>query len=418
MPDLVAVTGTGIDSIIAIDDVARGDIVLITGQAPPPPRAKRWMAGSRLGHIWTTSASNGDTGWNQGAGTVRGTGYIADIGDGQANSVGYGYVDPAGDPLVERWIFGCENIGSSGSTPYINSQSCQPADLDGAGRPTYATESNWVSGSGNGANLGYISNGQMMYGNGVWVRGGKWLIDGAERHVIGRSTDGGNTFTMIDMNNEIADYCRAVGYEGGISGNWLAVVQTHVWKSVDNGATWTDLGELETAEGGPQDFYTMAYDGAGRWIIAGAAGYGYTSITPIADMTAEDLEDQWISLGPDAGTSFDTNQNLFGLVYMKGSVNKWVVCGGSGIIKTYAYTSSNSDPGNKWTNVTTPGVTTTLRDIATDHTTIVVVGESGVIFAGPDPADMEQLNKTNDGVGTERLNCISSDIIGAGKIND
>mgnify|MGYP003631036767 FL=1 len=414
MPDLISVTGQHIDTIIKIDDVDKENIVLITGQTPPPPTAKRWMGGGRLGYLYTTSASNGATGWNQGTG-IDGSGgrggYVADIGNGLLNSVGYGYVDPTADPLVERWVYGLENAGgASGTMPYINSQSCQPADLDGAGRPTYASASNYVSGTGNGASVGLISNGQIMYGNGVWIRGGKWLTDGGDRHVIGRSTDGGNTFVMIDMNNTIQDYCRAIGYEGGNSGNWLAVVQSHVWKSLDNGATWTDLGALD----GTKDWYSMAYDGVGRWVIVGASGDGFTSIVPIVDMTAEDLSTQWTALED----SFAISQNLYGLVYMKGSESKWVTCGEGGKILTYAYTSSNSDRGNNWTVIDTPDVTSTLTDIATDHTTIVVVGESGVIFAGDAASNLTQLNKTNDGIGTEQLRCISCDIIGAGKVND
>jgi len=413
MPDLISVTGQHIDSIIKIDDVDKESIVLITGQTPPPPRAKRWMGGGRLGYVYTTSASNGETGWNQGRGLdgagARG-GYVADIGNGLLNSVGYGYVDPTADPLVKRWVFGLELAsGASGSTPYINSQSCQPADLDGAGRPTYATESNYVSGSGNGANTGYISNGQIMYGNGVWIRGGKWLTDGGESHVIGRSTDGGNSFTMVDMDNTIQDYCRAVCYEGGASGNWLAVVQSHVWKSQDDGASWTDLGALD----GTKDWHSIAYDGAGRWIVVGASGDGFTSITPIADMEAEETEDQWIDLSSTLGTA----QNLYGLVFMKGSVNKWVACGAGGTVLSYAYTSSNSERGNNWTLESTP-ISTTLWDVATDHTTIIAVGNSGVILTSFDADEWNQLDKTTEGIGTEKLLCISSDIIGAGKVND
>ena len=92
MPDLISVTGQHIDSIIKIDDVAKGDIVMITGQSPPPPTAKRWMAGSRLGYVYTTTASNAGTGWNQGCGFGAGCGgssarggYVEDIGDRHIN---------------------------------------------------------------------------------------------------------------------------------------------------------------------------------------------------------------------------------------------------------------------------------------------------------------------------------------------
>jgi len=35
-----------------------------------------------------------------------------------------------------------------------------------------------------------------------------------------------------------------------------------------------------------------------------------------------------------------------------------------------------------------------------------------------DADEWNQLDKTTEGIGTEKLLCISSDIIGAGKVND
>ena len=88
MPDLTKVSGVAEASIEKLDDVPWDDVALINGQTKPTQVAKRWMAGSRLGHVFTTTASNGDSGWHDGAGTFRGTGWVADIGDGQVNSIG------------------------------------------------------------------------------------------------------------------------------------------------------------------------------------------------------------------------------------------------------------------------------------------------------------------------------------------
>ena len=423
MPSLISVTGQHIDNIVKIDDVDKANIIMITGQEPPDPIAQRWFIGSRLGYVFTTSASNASTGWNQGRGfggggsSARG-GYVADIGNGDIETIGYGYVDPAADPKVKRWIFGCNLAnGASGSTPFINSQSCQPADLDGAGRPSYGTESNYVSASGDGANHGYeAAHPGIFYGNGVWIRGGKWKAGpgAGEYMVVGRSTNGGTTFTMVDMGNTIQDYCRAVCHEGGDSNNWLAVVQSHVWKSTDNGANWTDLGALK----GTTDWYSIAYDGAGRWVIVGASGDGFTSTTPVADMEAGETEDQWIDLT----STLDSAASLWEVIYVKGTVNAWVVCGDSGYLRTYAWTSSNTDPGNKWSNITPSGFSHDLYAMATDHHTIITGGHSGriLVWTGGDLSeddDWNELDRDDHGIGTERIQAIQCDIIGAGKSN-
>ena len=403
MADAVKIDGVDTGDIVSIDGVAKTSIIKIGTSTIPAGVAGRWMAGGRLGYVYTTTASNGLNGWGDGPGLdgngARG-GFIIDIGEGLTNSIAYG--EDTSDPPVPRWMLGFElETGPKGNTAFINSSSAH----DGAGLPYYATASNWTSASVPFGNS-YISNGQIGFGNGTWVRGGKQLADGGEFRNIGRSTNGGALFNMLDTNNTVDDYCRAVCYEGGTSGNWLALVQSHVWKSEDDGDTWTDLGALD----GTKDWYTMAYDGAGRWVVAGGAGDGWTSIVPIADMT--DVADDWDEIS----AQLNTAQNIYGLVYMKGSVNKWISAGANGQIKTTAFTASARGAGDTWDTPSTPD-TQQLNDIATDHVTAVAVGAQGRIWSSTDATNWTAAVR-NDNIGTEQLFCIACDIVGAGKTND
>jgi len=412
--DAVKIDGVDIGDIVSIDGVAKTSIIKIGTSTIPAGVAGRWMAGGRLGYVYTTTASNGLNGWGDGPGLdgngARG-GFIIDIGSGQTNSIAYG--ESTDDPPVPRWMLGFElKSGAKGNTTFINSQSCQPSDLDGAGRPTYATASHWTSGSVPYGN-NYVSNGQIGFGNATWVRGGVQVADNddaGEFRNIGRSTNGGALFNMLDTDNTVDDYCRAVCYEGGTSGNWLALIQSNVWKSVDDGASWTDLGALD----GTKDWYTMAYDGAGRWVVAGSTGDGWTSIVPVADMSGSNDHPtvDWDEISAQLGTS----NNLFGLVYMKGSVNKWISAGAGGTIKTTAFTASARGPGDTWDTPSTPD-STQLNDIATDHVTAVAVGNSGRIWSSTD-GDSWTAADRDDNIGTEKLLCIACDLIGAGKTND
>jgi len=410
MADAVKIDGVATGDIVSVVGVAKASIIKIGTATYPVGVATRWMAGGRLGYIFTTSASNGLTGWGDGLGLdgagSRG-GYIVDIGSGLTNSIAYGKTTT--DPAIERWIVGFElKSGGSGSTAFINSQSCSPADLDGAGRPSYSTASNWGSASVPHGNT-YVSNGQLGYGNDTWVRGGNKVTDGAEYRNIGRSTNGGALFNMLDTNNTVNDFCRAVCYEGGTSGNWLAVVQSHVWKSEDDGATWEDLGALD----GTKDWYSIAYDGTGRWVIVGSSGDGWTTTVGISDMSGSD--DHPTVDWSDISAKISTANSLNGLVYMKGTVNKWIAVGANGIIKTTAFTASAAGPGDSWTTPSKPD-STLMNDIATDHTTAVAVGHSGRIWTSTDASSWTAANRDAN-IGTEQLLCIACDIIGAGKTN-
>ena len=417
MPDIVKWDGVEIGDIAKVDGIVADDIAKVGGQdfVTSTP-ATRWVAGGRLGYIFTTTASNGATGWSDGVGTGDGSrgGYIVDLGNGQTNSIAYGESGSATHPPVGRWMVGLElKNGSLGGTIFINSSSAH----DDAGRPSMATSSNWTSASVPDGNT-YISNGQLAYGNGNWVRGGKTVNYSGDYRNIGTGSNDGLLWTMNTLGNDINDYCRAVVHEGGTSDNWLALIRAGIWRSTDNGQTWTNLGEVGQNESLAFDWYSLAYDGAGRTCFVGSYGDGYTSIVPWADMSGSATHpctQDWDEMSDQIGTA----QNMFSIIYMKGAVNKWITVGGNGIVKTTAFTASARGPGDSWATPDTP-TTQNLKDIATDHITAIAVGEGGTIWTSDDADDWTQAQfYKSDGstAETERINVIACDVIGAGKSN-
>ena len=394
MPDLTKVSGVVEDTIEAIDEVAWDDVALITGQTKPAVIATRWMGGGRLGYIFTTTASNGLNGWGDGSGLdgagSRG-GYIVDVGNGAVNSVAYGRsgADPVSDP--PRWIFGLDlKTGTKGGICYINSGS----GIDGAGRPYYATASNWTSASVPDMADGIQGRQGVAYGNDIWMGAGKELNVSGDYQSFYRSTDYGVNWIRLAESNDENDEAMAVCYKG--TGNiWMAAHGKSIWKSTDNGANWSRIFEPDTAI-----WNCIAYDGATRWMIAGGGGDAWYS-----DNDGTDWVDQSSRMG--------TSKNIFGLVYMGGAVNRWIVVGQDGTGKSQTNLAIDEDEDN-WDTITALD-STTMNAIATDHTTAIAVGQSGRIWASTNGTswDLGAADR-NDNIGTEALNCIACDIIGAG----
>ena len=160
MADAVKIDGVDTGDIVSIDGVAKTSIIKIGTSTIPAGVAGRWMAGGRLGYVYTTTASNGLNGWGDGPGLdgngARG-GFIIDIGEGLTNSIAYG--EDTSDPPVPRWMLGFElKSGPKGNTTFINSSSAH----DGAGLPYYATASNWTSAS-------------VPFGNRLYFQWADWL---------------------------------------------------------------------------------------------------------------------------------------------------------------------------------------------------------------------------------------------------
>ena len=106
-----------------------------------------------------------------------------------------------------------------------------------------------------------------------------------------------------------------------------------------------------------------------------------------------------------------TAKNIFGMVYMAGAVNRWIVVCADGVAKSQTNALIDADEDN-WTNLSGPD-STTMNAIATDHVTAVAVGQSGRIWVTTNGTSWTAADR-NDNVGTQSLKCIACDIIGSG----
>jgi hypothetical protein len=365
-----------------INGVERADIEECSGVDYSQCGATRWMAGGGLGRIFTTSASNGLNGWGDGE---RTNGAVADVGNGSVFGIAYGRSgNDEADP--DRWVVGLGlKSGASGSIVYINSGSAH----DGAGRPVYASASNWVSG---GAPPGpQFQRQSIAYGNDVWMAGTLDVNVSGDYQTFYRSTDFAANWTRLAESNDEADESHAMCYKG--TGNiWMAAHGKSIWKSTDNGANWSRIFEPDTAI-----WNCIAYDGA-RWMIAGSGGDAWYS---------DNDGTNWTDQSSRTGTSKEIN----GLVFMGGSVQRWIVVCADGVAKSQTNALIDADEDN-WTNLSGPD-STTMNAIATDHVTAVAVGQSGRIWVTTNGTSWTAADR-NDNVGTQSLKCIACDIIGSG----
>ena len=351
-------SGVEWDAIAAVGGTAKANIAAIGGPEAPAggTQASRWMVASSGGKIASTDTADASGGWSE----------IVDLGHMTFMNVTIGQ-DNSGN---KRWVL----QGQEGYLPeiwYANNS----LDL--------TDSNNWTSVTHTNNNIAADQGGPgVAWGNDVWIAGGRPYDDGDSYLTMMRSTDGAASWTAIDEGNTINDDTRVVCYKDGTT--WFMAHQSHVWKSTDNGASWTDTITLE----GTQDIQGMAYDGSSLWVAALKGGNIYTS------------DDDWGSATErTSATGAYHNQ---GVVYAGGSINKWVICTASGKI-------SYSSDGISW-SAATSGTSDHLYGIATDDTTIVIVGSSGTILTSTDGISWTP-RTSNMSV---RLNNVACDVIGAG----
>ena len=108
----------------------------------------------------------------------------------------------------------------------------------------------------------------MSYGNGVF-------LGGYRDQYIFRSTNDGVSWSQPTNPAGSGYYITDFANDGG--NNWLATALNSVLKSTDNGATWTNLGQKNPPSVNV-NWYQIATDGNGNWMVAGQSGYvGYSS---------------------------------------------------------------------------------------------------------------------------------------------
>jgi len=380
MGDLTKVNGVANADIVKIDGVAAADIQKVDGIDKPSAvtTATRWLCGTHgstavNGDMYTTTETNGASGWV----------FCIDFSPSLANVIN--------DIATGKGPEGNKRFIAHGSHQnneiHYASASLSTAELQ--------DEDNWTGVNPDRHADAFGGGPGIAWGNDVWILGGdkEDMGDGTYDNMF-RSTDGGHTWAHIDNNNTINDNCLAVAYKGS-GGIWLASTQSHIWKSTDDGATWADKGALV----GTKDIRCICYDGSGRWIAGLAGGNVWYS---------DDDGENWTD---STGHGFG-GRPILCAVYAKGTINKWVLVGNSGEI---SYSSDASD--GSWTNAhvaNASGSYVHLNQVATDDTTIVVVGNDGTILTSTDGISWTASTSMSDHIGTLNIRSISHDLIGTG----
>jgi len=221
---------------------------------------------------------------------------------------------------------------------------------------------------------------------------GKRIHDGDSYRTIMRSTDGAITWTSVDHGSTVNDNAVCMAYNG--VDTWAMGHQSNVWTSTNDGVGWTDRGALE----GTKDIYGICYDGDDTWIAVLQSSNIYYSTN---DWVANDESD------------LSGQGNQYGCVYMKGTVNKFIAVSSAGQINL-------SPDGAEWTEATDYDDSKQLFAIATDHTTVIAVGNQGVIMTSADGNTwtIREISGTPDeqlrGIACNILRGIACNIIGAG----
>jgi len=366
------VSGVAKDNIENISGNAEFDIFKASGVQFAA--AERWIAGG-LYHLYTPGTPSDPTStWESlvqlfpdgGSDPVVGIKDISYGKDGSNNKI---------------WV-----IGTTENTSEIayceDSATALGRPFDDASTPRWNNIGNIATG------LYAVYGGPAIaWGNDAWVAGGNDNDTvSPNRRTLKRSATGTSSWSELSsVPQDRAHPTRGVCYHE--SNNWFAIHDSDIWKSTDNGSSWTR--SLEDAGGVSGWFNCMAYDGSGTWVAAGNAGR-------IAYST-----DNWNTATEVAVSDRAFNNAIYGIVYCYG-IGKWVICGSGGKI---GYVS---DATGEWTEATTP-VGVLLNAIATDGTTIVVVGNGGTIITSSDGASW-----SSQSGGSGDLYSIACDIIHAG----
>ena len=380
MADLTKVTGVANADISKIDGVAAADIQKVDGVDKPSAvtTASRWFIGTHgstayNGRVYTTTEVDAASGWV----------FMIDFNPTLANNIGD--IITGQDPEGNKRVM-CHGSHQNNEIHYA-SASLSTAELQ--------DEDNWTGRNPDKHADGTQGGPGLAWGNDVWNLGGddENMGDGTFDNMF-RSTDGGYTWAHIDNDNTIAAACFAIAYKGS-GGIWLASTQSHIWKSTDDGATWTDKGALV----GTRAIRCICYDGSGRWMAGISGGHIW-----ISDDDGENWTD---STGEGFGSAA-----IVSAVYAKGTINKWVIIGSSGRMSYSSDASDGSWTYNRTTNAS--GSHVNFNQIATDDTTIVIAGNDGTVLTSTDGIDWTASTSMSDLIGTLNCRSIGHDLIGTG----
>jgi hypothetical protein len=367
------INGVDSDAVVKIKGVAKANIEKVLDATTPASAANRWIVAGNAGKVFHTVQSDASSGWEE----------LIDLGNNNHSNLAYGK-DNSGVP---RLILHAKN--NTNEIMYINDD----------GNVDLTDSNNWTA-VNHSTNYKAADTGPAIaWGNNVWIHGGVTMastrtVDGASVTVYdgpNKSTDGGANWTKIDVDNTVNSVIDTMCYKSGST--WLMAIKDAVWKSTNDGDGWTSLGVVESGK----RIRSMAYNGDGRWCaVLDSDNIWYS----------DDDGDNWT----EASGAWSGTWHPNGIVWVAGSINKWVVCGNNGRL---AY---SADLTGSWTAIwdgdDASWGTDHIKGIATDNTTVVIVGSAGKLASSSNATSFTVRSIT--GNPTTTLNKVACDVIGAG----
>lgn len=255
-------------------------------------------------------------------------------------NVAYG-LDDAEEP---RWIIHSDSVSD---TIYTVSAS---QDL--------YTSANWVEDAlitnAKGAKRGGPG---LMYGNGNWFAVGGGRHTGDDNRLVMMSASAADSYdSWAEVVDDTFIGITNTGYVvfHKEDDTWISPLGLTSFYKTTDAKTWASgSGKIASYEA-----YCMGYNSVnGRYVVGTNGGKLYWN-------------DDEFATTPSASVSTFGSSNVWGVIYVKGTINKWIAIASNGKI---AYSTT----GKAFTASTLPspmGSSHHMRAIASDHTTIVAVG--------------------------------------------
>ena len=338
MADISKVNVVAIGDVSKIDGVAKASISKFGGADVPSgtEQATRWLIGANAGRLYINDSPAGSFLSSSASGAL---GLAVDKGSMNFYNVAYGN-DETDEP---RWIAHSDNVSND---LYHISSSQDVTDTN-----------NWIKVNVTNGKLAKRGGPGLRFGNGKWFAVGGGRHAGSDhRMVMMSSSNGGNSWVEVDDDTFIGTSNTGYVVYHVSDDTWVSPLGVTSFYKTTDAKTWASgSGKIASYEA-----YCMGYDSDNeRYVVGTNSGKLY-------------YNDDDFASAPIASVSPFGSSNVWGVIYVKGSINKWVAIASNGKI---AYSSD----GQAFTASTLPspiGSSHHMRAIASDHTTIVAVGST------------------------------------------
>ena len=375
MADYSKVIGIEADSISKIDGVAKSSISKYIGSTTPSSdtQATRWLIGASAGRLYINDSPAGSFLSSSASGAL---GLAVDKGSMNFYNVAYGN-DETDEP---RWIAHSDNV----SNDLFHISSSQDV----------TNTSNWIKVNVTNGKLAKRGGPGLRFGNGKWfaVGGGRHAGDD-HRMVMMSSSNGGNSWVEVDDDTFLGTSNTGYVVYHVSDDTWVTPLGVTNFYRTTNAQAWVS----QSATIASYEPYAMGYDGSSRWVVGTNSGKLWYSDDNFATITE--------------GVSTFGTSNVWGVIYVAGSINKWVAIASNGKL---AYSSD----GSAFTASTLPspiGSSHHLRAIATDNTVITVVGATNggnnTILTSSNGTDWTYISSS--ALGNVNFESIACNVIGS-----